>query len=399
MQQFEQKQKDELIVGQSEWSCGVRKRISQIANFRYNVLVTGPSGTGKELVARAVHAWSDRSQRPFIPVNCAAIPASLFSSQLFGHVKGAFTGAQHAALGCFRAADGGTLFLDEIGDLDLDSQAKLLRVLQERKVTPVGGLEDIEVDVRTIAATNRDLAREVQLGRFRLDLFYRLNVLSIETQALAQRTADIEPLANHFLAKAAMESGLPFKVLTRDALRLLHNYPWPGNVRELQNTIERALVMTEGDDITALDVQSVLTTTRHATTTIFAGGMTVAEPAAPCSSADARESVGGANLPAANPAPRLAVRPPDVVDELRQFDLQGKCKDDEEEDDEAYDDLQWMTLAELEAQHIRRTLRKTYYNQSAAARLLGVDRKLLARKMKKFGIAMPKLRHTHCAGT
>lgn len=398
MQQSEQKQKDELIVGQSEWACGVRKRISQVANFRYNVLVTGPSGTGKELVARAVHAWSDRSQRPFIPVNCAAIPSSLFSSQLFGHVKGAFTGAQHAALGCFRAADGGTLFLDEIGDLDLDSQAKLLRVLQERKVTPVGALDDIEVDVRTIAATNRDLAREVQLGRFRLDLFYRLNVLSIETQALAQRTADIEPLANHFLAKAAMESGLPFKALTRDAVRLLHTHPWPGNVRELQNTIERALVMTEGDDITALDIQSVLTTTRHANTTIFAGGMSVSQHAAEASPmADERPSRDGDHPPAARPAPRLAVRPPDVIDDLRPYDLLGKCGD--EEDDQAYDDPEWMTLAELEAQHIRRTLRKTYYNQSAAARLLGVDRKLLARKMKKFGIAMPKQRHTHCAGT
>ena len=199
------------FVGESEWTQRVRKRIEQVADFRYGVLVSGPSGTGKELVARAIHAQGARCEKPFIPVNCAAVPSPLFCSQLFGHVKGAFTGAQYTSLGCFRAADSGTIFLDEIGELNLDNQAKLLRVLQDGKVTPVGSHDDIPIDVRTIAATNKNLAREVKAGRFRLDLYYRLNVLTVETLGLRDRVEDIgawPPVSLRCLCSAASDAGL-----------------------------------------------------------------------------------------------------------------------------------------------------------------------------------------------
>jgi DNA-binding NtrC family response regulator len=231
------------IIGDSPWTQKVRKRISQVANYRYSVLISGPSGTGKELVARAVHTHGPRADKPFIPVNCAALPTGLFASQLFGHMKGAFTGAAFNAIGCFRAAEGGTIFLDEIGELDFELQAKLLRVIQERKVVPVGAHEGIPVDVRIVAATNRDLEAEVKAGRFRLDLFYRLNVVSIETASLASRPEDIEVLARHFLAKAAIENGDELKRLSPAAMSLLKAYDWPGNIRQLQNVLEGAIVL------------------------------------------------------------------------------------------------------------------------------------------------------------
>lgn len=239
------------FVGESEWTTMVRERIRQVAKHRYGVLVTGPSGTGKELIARAVHTCSDRRDQPFVPVNCAAIPPGLFSSQLFGHLKGAFTGAQYASMGCFRAAHGGTIFLDEIGELDMDCQAKLLRVLQERTVTPVGSAEEVAVDVRTIAATNRDLAAEVRAGRFRLDLFYRLNVISIESKGLELRRDDILPLANHFLATLQPKLGRQFKGYSREAENRLLTYSWPGNVRELRNVVERAMILERSEEIQA----------------------------------------------------------------------------------------------------------------------------------------------------
>ncbi|MCA9265211.1 MAG: sigma-54-dependent Fis family transcriptional regulator [Planctomycetales bacterium] len=375
MQQFHLSQTEldvaDKIIGNSTWTSELRKRVRQVANFRYSVLVTGPSGTGKELVAREIHAHSDRVAKPFIPVNCAAIPGELFCSQLFGHEKGAFTGAQYASLGCFRAADGGTIFLDEIGDLDLDSQAKLLRVLQERRVTPVGSHVDIPVDVRTIAATNRNLAVEVQAGRFRLDLYYRLNVLSVETLGLAARTEDIEPLANYFLAKAAVESGLPFRTLSPEALALLQRYQWPGNVRELQNYVERAVVMSEDDDIDAVTIASILGSSCEAQASVLAGGLTSSVTAPPL---------------------QLRVHAGDPVESVMKVeptDASSAMAEPVPMVDGDIDDDAWLTLAEMEERHLRRTLKRTYYNQSAAARLLGIDRKLLARKIKKFGIMLP----------
>ena len=345
------------FIGGSDWTQRVRRRILQVANHRFGILITGPSGTGKELIARAVHACSQRSQEPFVPVNCAAIPAGLFSSQLFGHVKGAFTGAQYAALGCFRAADGGTIFLDEIGELDLDCQAKLLRVLQERVVAPVGGSEEVPVNVRTVAATNRNLADDVRAGRFRLDLFYRLNVISIETKGLAEHPEDIEPLATHFLAKTAIECGESLKELSSSAIELLNSYDWPGNVRELENFIERAVVFTDGDLIGPEAFADILDAT---------DSKTIAFPQLPDEEPDAG-----------------FIKPASVVSEIRD-PVKKECVNNDA------GLAEWPTLADVECAHVRRTLRETFYNQSAAARLLDIDRKSLARKIKKYNINLPK---------
>ena len=339
------------IVGNSAWTDRVRKRIVQIANYRYSVLISGPTGSGKELVARGVHAHSDRAGRPFIPVNCAAIPGGLFSSQLFGHVKGAFTGAHHSTLGCFRAADSGVIFLDEIGELDMECQGKLLRVLQERQVVPVGSHEGTPVDVRVIAASNRNLTKEVQAGRFRLDLFYRLNVLSIETVGLNDRVEDIEPLAKHFLARATFENGLPMKSISPAALALLETHHWSGNVRELQNLIERAVVFSETDVIGSEAFPKILDAQFNP------NGFPLTE----------RRGLSGEPAGSSVPANHLESVP--------------EC-------DEVTDD--WPTLANVEENHIRKTLHETFYNQSAAARMLGVDRKLLSRKIKKYELALPK---------
>ena len=202
------------IVGRSSWTRSLRQNILQIARFGSNVLVTGPSGTGKELIARSIHQCSDRSAGPFVPVDCTALTGELFASHLFGHVAGAFTGANGERLGCFRVADGGTIFLDEIGELSGELQSKLLRTIQERVVTPVGSDRPVPVNVRIIAATNRNLLQEVGAGRFRLDLFYRLNVIALESMSLRDRPDDLEPLANHFLEKMSIENGLPRKRLS-----------------------------------------------------------------------------------------------------------------------------------------------------------------------------------------
>jgi len=211
------------------------------------VLITGENGTGKELVARWVHVRSKRANGPFVAVNCAAIPEELIESELFGHEKGAFTGAIQKKRGRFEMADGGTIFLDEIGDMSLMTQAKILRILQEHRFERVGGTETLEVNVRVIAATNKDLQVEMSNGRFREDLFYRLNVIPFHVPALRARREDIPMLVERFLARYAAESGRPARTITPKAMVKLREYNWPGNVRELQNLIERLVLMTPGE--------------------------------------------------------------------------------------------------------------------------------------------------------
>jgi two-component system response regulator AtoC len=243
----------EDILAKSGKMQDIFRTISKISEYKTTVLVTGESGAGKELVARAIHRRSKRSG-PFVAVNCGAIPENLLESELFGHKKGAFTDAHHDRHGLFEEATGGSLFLDEIGELPLALQVKLLRVLEDEKIRRLGDTRDVQVDVRIIAATHRDLPTETKAGRFREDLFYRLNVLLIHCPALRERREDIPLLIDHFLAKNNARLGTSIRGLDTEARRLLYEYGWPGNVRELENTIERAMVLTEADTITAADL-------------------------------------------------------------------------------------------------------------------------------------------------
>jgi DNA-binding NtrC family response regulator len=242
------------MIGDSPVMRGVYDLISRAAHTDATVLISGESGTGKELVARAIHYGSPRSSAPFVPVNCAGIPEGLVESELFGHVKGAFTSATGNRTGLFVGADGGTIFLDEIGELAPATQAKLLRVLQEREVQIVGADRSRKVDVRVIAATNKDLGAMVARGAFREDLFYRLHVVTIDLPALRERGDDVLLLARHFLARLTAQAGRPVPTLTERAIEALRAYAWPGNVRELQNLIQRLIVMTDDNliDATAL---------------------------------------------------------------------------------------------------------------------------------------------------
>ena len=232
-----------LLVGQSPAIERVAKIIRLVAPRRCTLLISGETGSGKEMVARAIHMAGDRSRRPMISVNCGALPENLIEAELFGHVKGAFTGATEHRAGRFEQAQGGTLFLDEIGDLPYDLQAKLLRVLQEREIQKLGGTGTIKVDVRVIAATNANLLGRVQQGSFREDLYYRLNVVPVELPPLREREVDIPLLANHFVRKVCAAEGLSAKSVTSRAMALICAYSWPGNVRQLENVVEQAVVM------------------------------------------------------------------------------------------------------------------------------------------------------------
>jgi DNA-binding NtrC family response regulator len=320
------------IVGRSAWTRSLRENFLRVARFPSGVLISGPSGTGKELVARAIHWHSPRASHPFVPVDCTSLSGELFASHLFGHVKGAFTGADYERIGCFRAAEGGTVLMDEIGELSPDLQAKLLRTIQERVVVPVGSDRPIPVDVRIVAATNRDLAEEVRSGRFRLDLFYRLNVVALATVALRERADDIEPLAVHFLNKMAVEHGYPLKQLSSAAIAALKAYSWPGNVRQLQNALERAVVFAAGDTIDADSLPREIDPFLH-------------------------QAASGA-VPSRDSA----------------------------------DEALWPTLTDMEREHIRATLARTGHNQSAAANLLNINRATLARKISEYQLSIPAAR-------
>ena len=233
------------MIGESPEIAHIKEIIEKVATTDARVLITGPNGTGKELVAHWLHEKSDRSKAPMIEVNCAAIPSELIESELFGHVKGSFTGANKDRAGKFEAASGGTIFLDEIGDMSLSAQAKVLRALQESKISRVGSDRDIKVNVRVVAATNKDLKKEIEAGRFREDLYHRLAVILIKVPALNDRRDDIPLLVAFFSSKIAKEQGIPLKTFSKKALKKLQAYDWTGNIRELRNVVERLIILGE----------------------------------------------------------------------------------------------------------------------------------------------------------
>ena len=243
--------RDYTILGDSTQIRDVRDRIKRVAPTNSTILITGESGTGKELVARAIHSQSKRSARPFVPLNCGALPEALLESELFGHEKGAFTSADSTKKGLVEAAERGSLFLDEIGEMSLMMQVKLLRFLQERRFRRVGGTEEMDADVRVIAATNQDLAQMVETGDFRRDLFYRVNVIKVDVPPLRERKEDILPLAQHFIEKFNRQMGKELKGLAPSARRTLESYTWRGNVRELENVIERAVALEDYEMVQA----------------------------------------------------------------------------------------------------------------------------------------------------
>jgi two-component system nitrogen regulation response regulator NtrX len=323
------------MIGESYEMSQLREQVAMAAPTNGRVLIYGENGTGKELVARTIHSLSRRRHAAFVEVNCAAIPEELIESELFGHVRGAFTGAVADRRGKFEAAAGGTIFLDEIGDMSLKTQAKVLRVLQEQVVEPVGSTQTVQVDVRVLAATNKDLPAAIRSGQFREDLYFRLNVIPIFVPPLRARQADIPLLADHFMAAFAREYGRRPKTLSADAVAALQRYSWPGNVRELRNLIERLMIMVPGDMITAKDVP-------------FLNLDGVAAPA----SADAA-------------VPFLPLH-------------------------EARD--------RFEQQYILRALETQQGNMSRTAEMLGVERSNLYRKMRSFGLVPPRRADAEPAG-
>ncbi len=313
------------IIGEAPALLEALEMAQRAARFDCPILITGESGTGKELLARAIHRGSERQQRPLVPVNCPAIPRELVESELFGHSKGAFTGATANRVGRFDAADGGTLFLDEIGEMDLDVQSKLLRVLQDYEVTPVGEARSHRVDVRIVAATNRDLDEEVEGNRFREDLFYRLTVLQIHLPPLRERQSDIPALLEHLLATLSSKRGVAPPTVLPDARERLLAYDWPGNIRELRNIVDRMVILFAGRRVGARQLPPKLRARR-----------------------DARRDQGGLEMQL----------PPDGLDLRRE-------------------------LQRLEEQLIRQALLATSGNKNQAAQLLGLKRTTLVEKLKK----------------
>jgi DNA-binding NtrC family response regulator len=260
---FEEGERIGALLGRSQAMRDVFRKIRRVATSAATVLIRGESGTGKELVARAIHELSPRAEAPFVALNCAAIPGSLIESELFGHERGAFTDARERRVGRFEAASGGTLFLDEIGELELGVQAKFLRALEERRIERLGGGTPIAVDVRVLAATNRDLERDVAAGRFRTDLFYRIHVVPLELPPLRERRDDVRLLAEHFLARAREGSREGPERFAPAALAALERFAWPGNVRELRNAVERAVALCEGEAIELTDLPAALVQTQR----------------------------------------------------------------------------------------------------------------------------------------
>ena len=316
------------LIGKSPSMQDIYTKIEQVADSRTTVLIAGESGTGKELVAKALHYNSGRRERPFIALNCAAIPETLIESELFGHEKGSFTDATARRVGHFELANTGTLFLDEIGDLSAMTQAKLLRILQEREFTRVGGVQSIKVDVRIVAATNKNLEELVRKGQFREDLYYRINVIALHLPPLRERGEDVPLLAKHFLAKRIEEDNRPPQEFSKDAVDLLSRYPWPGNVREMENIIEQAFIWSKGlDTITSEHLPIILKN-------------------------DTRSS------------------------SLRDDTLAGRLSLEK-------------AVMEFEREIILDALKRTNYVQTHAATLLGISRRMLKYRMDTLGIGRP----------
>ena len=313
------------LVGSSPAMLEVYKLVARVSESRSTVLLQGESGTGKELIARAIHSNGPRREKPFIPVNCGALPDTLLESEMFGYEKGAFTGAVGTKTGLFEASNGGTLFLDEIGELGPALQVKLLRVMQDQEVRRVGSTTSLKVDVRIIAATNRDLEQFVKEEKFRDDLYYRLNVVRITLPSLMERKEDIPMLAHHFLQKCAAGSRGGVRGLLPETMALLKQYHWPGNVRELENAIERAVSLSHGPLLTPDDLPDAI---RHSA------------------------------------AAEVGPKPP---------------KTD-------YDNEASLTLEEVEKRHLARVLRETRGNKVKAAKILGIDRRTLYRMAERFGL-------------
>ncbi|MCC7277637.1 MAG: sigma-54-dependent Fis family transcriptional regulator, partial [Chromatiaceae bacterium] len=317
-----------VLLGESPAMIELRRLIAKLARNQAPVYVSGESGTGKELAARLIHLLGPRASAPFMPVNCGAIPPDLVESELFGHRKGAFTGAIADNPGLFKAAEGGTLFLDEVAELPLPAQVKLLRVLQEKKARPVGGQREVPIDVRLISATHRDLATEVASSRFRQDLFYRINVIELHLPPLRERTGDIPLLAEHFLARIAHQNGMAVPGLTAAAHAALARYAFPGNVRELENVLERALALADGDTLEPRDLYL---------------------PETPAPEA---------------PAPAVLDRPEPMAADISLED----------------------SLGEIQRQAILRALEENHWNRTAAAKKLGMSLRALRYRLAKLGI-------------
>ena len=369
----------------SAWSEQVRRSIQLVAANNSSVLILGPSGTGKELIARAIHACSKRASKPFIPVDCAVTTGTLFASHMFGHVKGSFTGATSSTLGCFRAAEAGTIFLDEIGEMEPELQAKLLRVLQQRTVVPVGSHQEIPIDVRIVAATNRDLAREVGLGRFRDDLFYRLNVVTIQTMPLKERPEDIPVLASRYLAELAGRHGMPMCMLSPAATSVLQAYAWPGNVRELENVLERAVMFSSGDAIEPESLTGFITPVDSRGSEQPPAGTSTAAAGKDLSQLVRATAHGILSTTALRGVYRVEPNFKEPSQEVESEALRP-ASDQADRDETAASETLWPTLADVERLHLERTLVESLQNKSLAAKMLGIDRSVLRRKLHRYGL-------------
>jgi sigma-54 specific flagellar transcriptional regulator A len=375
------KSPSKAFIGASAGAEAIRHLIERVASSSATVLITGESGTGKELVARALHDQSDRSGGNFVPINCAAIPKDLLECELFGHRKGAFTGAMADRIGRFELAHGGTIFLDEIGDLSLDMQVKLLRVLQERTVDPVGGLKSVEVDVRVVAATHRDLEAEIEAGRFREDLYYRLNVLPLNTPALRQRTQDVPALLAHFAEHFALKGQTPIS-FTADFIEALKDYAWPGNVRELSNLVDRFNTLFSGQLLSLATVPSSLlpkglrALQAQRVSTPIVDSLEIVAPLA-------KEMQHSANAdmmnPFANPAPPLEM---DLHNEVEDIIMLAQGLPSLPPEGLSLKDR----LADIEKDLIVQALNRTDGNVSQTARLLNLQRTTLIEKLNKYDL-------------